>query len=63
MAEFAANNDTSETTGHSPFHGNYCFHPRMTFEQHPLQNPKDIRKVNAQQMAQQMEQLFSELKA
>jgi hypothetical protein len=35
----------------------------MTFGQHPLQDPKDIRKVNTQQTAQQMEQLFSELKA
>jgi transposase InsO family protein len=63
MAEFAANNHTSETTRHSPFYSNYGFHPRMTFGQHPLQDPKDIREVNAQQMAQQMEQLFSELKA
>jgi hypothetical protein len=63
MAEFAANNHTSETTGHSPFYGNYGFHPRMTFGQHPLQDPKDVREVNAQQTAQRMEQLFSELKA
>jgi hypothetical protein len=35
----------------------------MTFGQHPLQDPKDIREVNAQQTAQRMEQLFSELKA
>jgi transposase InsO family protein len=27
MAEFATNNHTSETTGHSPFYGNYGFHP------------------------------------
>jgi transposase InsO family protein len=63
MAEFAANNHTSETTGHSPFYGNYGFHPRMTFGQHPLKDPKDIREVNAQQTAQQLERLFSELKA
>jgi hypothetical protein len=63
MAEFAANNHTSETTGHFQFYGNYGFHPRMTFVQHPLQDPKDIREVNAQQTAQQMEQLFSQLKA
>jgi hypothetical protein len=63
MAEFTANNHTSETTRHSPFYGNYGFHPRMTFGQHPLQDPKDVREVNAQQTAQQMEQLFSEFKA
>jgi hypothetical protein len=63
MAEFTANNHNSETTGHSPFCGNYGFHPRMTFGQHPLKDSKDIREVNAQQTAQQMEQLFSELKA
>jgi hypothetical protein len=43
MAEFAANDHTSETTGYSPFYGNHGFHPRMTFGQHPLQDPKDIR--------------------
>jgi transposase InsO family protein len=63
IAEFAANNHTSESTGHSPFYGNYGFHPRMTFGQHPLQDPNDIHEVNAQQTAQQMEQLFSELQA
>jgi hypothetical protein len=61
MAEFAANNHTSETTGHSTFYGNYGVHPRMTFGQHPLQNPKDIREVNAQQTAQQMDRIFGEL--
>jgi hypothetical protein len=63
MAEFTANNHTSETTGHSPFYSNYGFHPRIPFGQHPLQDPKDIREVKVQQMAQQMERLFSELKA
>jgi hypothetical protein len=42
IAEFAAKNHTSETTGHCPFYGNYGFHPWMTFGQHPLQDPKDI---------------------
>jgi hypothetical protein len=63
IAEFTANNHTLDTTGHSPFYGNYGFHPQLTFGQHPLQDPKDMREVNAQQTAQQMEQLFSELKA
>jgi hypothetical protein len=35
----------------------------MTFGQHPIKDPNDIREVNAQQMAQRMEQLFSELRA
>jgi hypothetical protein len=63
MPEFAANNHISETSGHSPFYGNYCIHPGMTLGQRKLQNSKDICKVNRQQTAQQMEQLFSELKA
>ena len=35
----------------------------MTFGQHPISNPNDIQEVNAQQMAQRMEQLFSDLQA
>src|ERR1700690_4106547 len=35
----------------------------MTCGQHPIKNPNDIHEVNAQQMAQQIEQLFSELRA
>ena len=35
----------------------------MTFGQYPIKDPNDIRKVNAQQMAQWMEQLFSKLRA
>jgi hypothetical protein len=35
----------------------------MTIGQHPIMDPNNICKVNAQQMAQQMEQLFSELRA
>jgi hypothetical protein len=63
MAEFAANNHASETTNCSPFYGNYGFHPRMTFGQHPVQNPSDIREVNAKQIADRMGQLFEEMKA
>jgi hypothetical protein len=63
MAEFPANNHTSETTGHSLFYGNYGFHPRMTFGQHPLKDPNDIWEVNAQQTAQQLERLFCEIRA
>src|ERR1700680_1256378 len=35
----------------------------MTFGEHPIQNPSDIREVNAQQVAQRMKQLFDELQA
>ena len=63
LAEFAANNHTSETTNCSTMFGNYGFHPQTTFGQHPIKDPNDIRKVNAQQMAQWMEQLFCELRA
>jgi hypothetical protein len=34
----------------------------MTFSQHLILDPNDIREVNAQQMAQRMEQLISELR-
>jgi hypothetical protein len=63
LAEFAANNHTLETTNCSAFFGNYGFQPRMTIGQHLIKDPNDICKVNAQQMAQRMEQLFSELRA
>jgi hypothetical protein len=35
----------------------------MTFGEHPIKDPNNIHKVNTQQMAQRMEQLFSELRA
>jgi hypothetical protein len=35
----------------------------MTFGQYSSKNPNDIHEVNAQQMAPQMELLFSELRA
>ena len=35
----------------------------MTFGQHPIRDPNYIQEVNAQQMAQCMEQLFSNLQA
>jgi hypothetical protein len=35
----------------------------MTFSQHRIKHPNNICEVNIQQVAQQMEQLLSELKA
>jgi hypothetical protein len=32
IAEFTANNHTSETTSLSPFFSNYSFHPKLDFE-------------------------------
>jgi hypothetical protein len=63
LVEFAANNHTLEMTNSSTFFGNDGFHARMTIAQHPIKDPNDIREVNAQQMAQRMEQLFIELTA
>jgi hypothetical protein len=63
LAQFAANNHTLETTNCSASIGNYDCHPQLTFGQHPIKDPNEIREVNAQQMAQQMEQLFGELRA
>jgi transposase InsO family protein len=46
LAEFTANNHTSEMANCSAFFGNYGFHLQMTFSQHPIKDPNDIRKVN-----------------
>jgi hypothetical protein len=59
LPEFAANNHSSELTNCSELFGNYGFHLWMTFGQHSIKDPHDIRQVNAQQMAQRMEQRFS----
>jgi hypothetical protein len=61
LAEFAANNHTSEITNCSTFSSNYGIHLQMTFGQHPITDPYNIHKVNTQQMAQPISQLFSEL--
>src|ERR1700731_3431041 len=63
MAEFATNNHDSETTGCSPFFGNYGFHPRITFGQHPIQNANDIREVNANTFTQKMNEVFQCMRA
>jgi hypothetical protein len=62
LAEFVSINHASETTGYSPFHGNYGFHPRMTFSQHPIQNENDIREVNANILSQKMNEIFQQMK-
>jgi hypothetical protein len=62
MAEFASDNHTSETTGCSPFVGNYSFYPRMTFSQHPVQNENDIREVNTNSLSQKMNEIFEQMK-
>jgi sensor domain CHASE-containing protein len=59
LAEFAANNHTSETTNCSVYFGNYGFHPRMAFGQHPIKDPHNLHEVITQRIAQRMEQLFS----
>jgi hypothetical protein len=63
LAELAANNYTTETTNYFVFFRNYGFHLGMIFGQHPIKYTNHIHQVNAQQMAQQMEQLFSKLRA
>jgi hypothetical protein len=47
-------------TGLSPLFGKYCFHPRMTFIQHPVQNCNDIRGVNAGNLSQKMNVIFAQ---
>jgi hypothetical protein len=63
LAEFAANNHTSETMNCFAFFSNYGIHPQMIFSQHPIKDPNDIGEVNTQQMAQRMEEHFSKLSA
>jgi hypothetical protein len=63
IAEFASNNHVSETTGCSPFFGNYGFNPRMTFTQHPVQNGNDIREVNAKTLSHKMNEIFEQMKS
>jgi hypothetical protein len=62
MAEFTSNNHILETTGCSPFFGNYGFYPRMTFSQHPIQNGDVIRQVNAYALSQKMNEIFEQMK-
>jgi transposase InsO family protein len=58
MAEFAANNQTSAATGVSPFFANKGYHPRMNFHSPTPQGPQEM---DAEAMAQRMEELFKHL--
>jgi len=48
LAEFASNNQASETTGISPFFGLQGRHPRMDFHQAPVKNQHDQPQEAAQ---------------
>jgi hypothetical protein len=68
LAEFAANNTTSETTGVSPFFANYGFHPRLGTE--PTQpcppdlssaKKREFYKANA--VVDRFDRIITQLKA
>jgi hypothetical protein len=59
MAEFAANNQSSASTGVSPFFANKGFQPRMCF-QFP-RTPQGPQELDAKDMAHKMKELFEHL--
>jgi transposase InsO family protein len=56
LAEFASNNNVSETTHLSPFEANYGRHPRMTFG--PLIHGKTTAEDRANRLARDMSHTF-----
>lgn len=60
MAEFAANNHSSETTQVSPFFANTGRHPRMTFG--PLEHGKTTAEDQANGIARDMKAVYDFLK-
>jgi hypothetical protein len=61
LAEFAANNATSEVTKYSPFFAVNGMDPQMTFEE-VYQEPKDLREVDADQVQKTMNQIHEHLR-
>lgn len=61
LAEFAANSQTSESTGSSPFLLNYGFHPRMGFEPLDLSTPSTLALParDAEEFVSRMEEVLS----
>jgi hypothetical protein len=54
LAEFAANNQASETTGISPFFAVYGCDPRSNFNQAIMKNPENFNEREAEKLAQKM---------
>jgi len=67
LAEFAANNQVSETTGVSPFYANYGFHPRIGVEPSkpcPTITAAQRREFfNATALADRFERILTRLRA
>jgi hypothetical protein len=67
LAEFAQNNQMSETTGVSPFFANYGFHPRLGIEPPaPIPPMPELAKkeyLRADQIANRFERILTQLKA
>jgi hypothetical protein len=59
MAEFAANNHVSETTGISPFFANYGLNPKIDFELDiPVHNPKEDQACTLANHLSEIHDLF-----
>ena len=61
MAEFAANNQFSETIKTTPFKANYGFHPRFTIELNPLSPRK--QHIDDKATAAKLHEIHEWLKA
>jgi hypothetical protein len=61
LAEFPANNATSEVTKCSPFFAVNGMDPRMTFEE-VYHEPKDLREVDADQVQKTINQIHEHLR-
>lgn len=62
LAEFTANNQASDSTGTSPFFGNYGYDHRWQFNlRQPAQAPPIPEEVNAQETAQALKGIHEHL--
>jgi hypothetical protein len=62
LAEFAANNHVSETTGVSPFFAMYGRDPRTNFQQQLCDNPEKIDQITADSIANTMQDIYEHVK-
>lgn len=59
IAEFAANNQVSETTGVSPFFANYGFNPRFTVKPRSDQPPRNNDELHADQNVELLQEIHA----
>ena len=63
MAEFAANNQASETTGISPFFATYGQDPLWQFDLTAMEEPNLPEEQHAQQVSATMKEIMEYLQA